>query len=176
MSDPVQSPVFVGRREEIASLTACVAAVTPRLVDDADLPGANAVRSAIGGASIILGPALGGVLLFLGSPAFAFAVNALTFGLSALAVLAIRDRGAFTVRRSAEGPAGLSGAGLLPAGLLGGLRPAGHARNRPRRRCRSGIAAGHGGRGTRSLGSAAKYPRMTTGGRHDEFPREHRVR
>jgi MFS family permease len=66
----------------------CVAAVTPRLVDDADLPGANAVRSAIGGASIILGPALGGVLLFLGSPAFAFALNALTFGLSALAVLA----------------------------------------------------------------------------------------
>ena len=100
----------------------CVAAVTPRLVDDADLPGANAVRSAIGGASIILGPALGGVLLFLGSPAFAFALNALTFGLSALAVLAVRDRGAFTVRRSADYPAGLLGAGLLvPSGLLGEL-------------------------------------------------------
>lgn len=104
----------------------CVAAVTPGLVDDADLPGANAVRSATGGASIILGPALGGVLLFLGSPAFAFAVNALTFGLSALAVLATRNRGAFTVRRSAERPAGLFGAGLfgaglLPAGLLGEL-------------------------------------------------------
>jgi MFS family permease len=96
----------------------CVAAVTPRLVDDADLPGANAVRSAIGGASIILGPALGGVLLVLGSPAFAFAINALTFGLSALAVLAVRDRGAFAVRRSAGCPAGLFGAGLLPAGLL----------------------------------------------------------
>jgi MFS family permease len=99
----------------------CVAAVTPRLVDDADLPGANAVRSAIGGASIILGPALGGVLLVLGSPAFAFAINALTFGLSALAVLAVRDRGAFAVRRSAGCPAGLFGAGLLPAGLLGEL-------------------------------------------------------
>ncbi len=37
------------------------------------------------------------------------------------------------------------------------------------------IAASHGGRGTRSLESAAKQPRMTTGGRHDEFPREHRV-
>jgi hypothetical protein len=53
------------------------------------------------------------VLLFLGSPAFAFALNALTFGLSALAVLAVRDRGAFTVRRSAEYPAGPFGAGLL---------------------------------------------------------------
>jgi MFS family permease len=85
----------------------CVAAVTPRLVDDADLPGANAARSAIGGASIILGPALGGVLLFLGSPAAAFAANALTFGLSALAVLAIRDRAVFATRRSAEPPASL---------------------------------------------------------------------
>ena len=70
----------------------CVAAVTPRVVDDADLPGANAARSAVTGVSIILGPALGGVLLLLGSPASAFALNALTFGLSALAVLAIRDR------------------------------------------------------------------------------------
>ena len=87
----------------------CVAAVTPRVVDDADLPGANAARSAGGGASIILGPALGGVLLFLGSPAAAFALNALTFGLSALAVLAIKDRGVFATRRSAERPASLFG-------------------------------------------------------------------
>ena len=85
----------------------CVAAVTPRIVDDADLPGANAARSAVGGASIIGGPALGGVLLFLGSPAAAFALNALTFGLSALAVLAIKDRGVFATRRSSEQPASL---------------------------------------------------------------------
>jgi predicted MFS family arabinose efflux permease len=94
----------------------CVAAVTPRVVDDADLPGANAARSAVGGASIILGPALGGVLLFLGSPAAAFALNALTFGLSALAVLAIRDRGVFAVRRSAQ-----SQAADRPAGLFTGM-------------------------------------------------------
>jgi hypothetical protein len=118
----VLAPVIAAAATTAAApYMSCVAAVTPRLVDDADLPGANAVRSAIGGASIILGPALGGVLLLLGSPAFAFALNALTFGLSALAVLAVRDRGAFTVRRSAECPAGLFGAGLLPAGLLGEL-------------------------------------------------------
>jgi MFS family permease len=110
----VLAPVIAAAATTAAApYMSCVAAVTPRLVDDADLPGANAVRSAIGGASIILGPALGGVLLFLGSPAFAFALNALTFGLSALAVLAVRDRGAFTVLRSAECPAGLFGAGLL---------------------------------------------------------------
>jgi predicted MFS family arabinose efflux permease len=110
----VLAPVIAAAATTAAApYMSCVAAVTPRLVDDADLPGANAVRSAIGGASIILGPALGGVLLLLGSPAFAFALNALTFGLSALAVLAVRDRGAFTVLRSAECPAGLFGAGLL---------------------------------------------------------------
>jgi MFS family permease len=91
----------------------CVAAVTPRLVDDADLPGANAARSAIGGSAIILGPALGGVLLLLGSPALAFALNALTFGLSALAVLAIKDRSVFTTRRSAQSQAAERTAGLF---------------------------------------------------------------
>jgi MFS family permease len=85
----------------------CVAAVTPRVVDDADLPGANAARSAVTGIGIILGPALGGVLLLIGPPAFAFALNALTFGLSALAVLAIRAPGAFRPARSADRPAGL---------------------------------------------------------------------
>ena len=99
----------------------CVAAVTPRVVDDADLPGANAARSAVSGASIILGPALGGVLLFLGSPAAAFAANALTFGLSALAVLAIKDRGVFATRRSAPGQVADSPAGLFSAGLFRGM-------------------------------------------------------
>ncbi len=88
----------------------CVAGVTPRVVDDADLPGANAARSAVTGVGIVLGPALGGVLLLLGSPAFAFALNALTFGLSALAVLAIRaggDRNPFRPRHCADRHAGL---------------------------------------------------------------------
>src|SRR5882724_7920597 len=35
----------------------CVAAVTPHVVEDADLPGANAARSAVTGAGIVLGPA-----------------------------------------------------------------------------------------------------------------------
>ena len=99
----------------------CVAAVTPRVVDDADLPGANAARSAVGGASIILGPALGGVLMFLGSPAVAFALNALTFGLSALAVLAIRDRGVFATRRPAPSQVAERPAGLFSTGLFHGL-------------------------------------------------------
>ena len=85
----------------------CVAGITPRVVDDADLPGANAARSAVTGAGIIVGPALGGVLLLLGAPAAAFALNALTFGLSALAVLAIRAEGAFRPQRAEGRPDGL---------------------------------------------------------------------
>jgi hypothetical protein len=69
---------------------------------------------------------------------------------------------------------GASGA-LIAVGWHGaGLRAAGHPRRRRRGR-RPCIAASHGGPGTRSLKSAAKQPRMTTGGRHDEFSREHRV-
>lgn len=86
----------------------CVSAVIPRLVRDDDLPGANAARSAATGLGIIAGPALGGILLLLGSPAIAIAVNSLTFGLSALAVLAIRPGGVFRAARSAERPAGCS--------------------------------------------------------------------
>lgn len=95
-----------------APYVSCVAAVTPHVVVDADLPGANAARSAVTGAGLVLGPALGGVLLLVGSAAFAFALNALTFGLSALAVLAIRaggDRNPFRVRPTAERPGGLLG-------------------------------------------------------------------
>jgi MFS family permease len=67
----------------------CVAATTPRLVDDADLPAANAARSAIGQACIVAGPVFGAVLMLLGPPSLAFALNAVTFALSALAVASI---------------------------------------------------------------------------------------
>jgi predicted MFS family arabinose efflux permease len=84
-----------------------VAAITPRLVDDADLPGANAARSAVNGLGIIAGPALGGVLLLLGSPALAFLLNAATFGLAALAVLAIPADQTFRTARPEGRPDGL---------------------------------------------------------------------
>jgi MFS family permease len=50
----------------------CVAASTPRLVDDADLPAANAARSAIGQICIVAGPGFGALLLLVGSPSLAF--------------------------------------------------------------------------------------------------------
>lgn len=98
-----------------------VAAVTPRLVPDADLPGANAARTAVTSIGIIVGPAMSGLLLLLGSPALAFALNAATFGLSALMVASVRGAGgAFRPARGDQRPAGLlrevaAGAAVLRA-------------------------------------------------------------
>lgn len=97
---------------------ACVAATTPRLVRDGDLPGANAARAAVTSIGIIVGPAIGGVLLLFGSPAAAFLVNAVTFGAAAACVLAIRAPGAFTVQAS-RGASGGSRAGGQVASVLG---------------------------------------------------------
>jgi MFS family permease len=85
----------------------CASAVIPRVVSDADLPGANAARTSVTGLGIIVGPALGGVLLLLGSPAYAFVVNAVTFGFSALCVPAIGPAELFKPARKAGHRAGL---------------------------------------------------------------------
>lgn len=85
----------------------CTSAITPRVVDDADLPGANAARTATVGLGIVGGPAIGGLLLLLGSPALAFVVNGLTFGLSALCIPAVGGAAVFRVARQSGRPAGL---------------------------------------------------------------------
>ncbi|HEY0361159.1 MAG TPA: MFS transporter [Solirubrobacteraceae bacterium] len=81
-----------------------VAATTPRLVDDADLPAANAARSAIQQVCIVAGPGLGAVLLLLGPPSLAFAINGATFVLSALAVASIPAGAVFAPGEPEEAP------------------------------------------------------------------------
>jgi MFS family permease len=66
-----------------------VAAVTPRLVDGDQLGAANAARGAIAPACVAAGPALGAVLLLIGPPAVAFAINAGTFVISGLLIASI---------------------------------------------------------------------------------------
>ena len=68
-----------------------VAAVTPRLVDGDQLGAANAARGAIAPACVAAGPALGAVLLLIGPPAVAFAINAGTFVISGLLIASIPD-------------------------------------------------------------------------------------
>src|SRR4051794_25216261 len=62
-----------------AAYPQCVVAVMPRLVDEADLPAANAARVGITGLCVIAGPLLGAALLLLGSTAATFAVNGVSF-------------------------------------------------------------------------------------------------
>ena len=60
------------------------------IVDEDELAAANSVTSTITNACIALGPAVGGVLLLLGSSSTAFLVNAVTFLGSAVVVVWIR--------------------------------------------------------------------------------------
>lgn len=69
-----------------------LAAVTPSVVGESDLTAANAVTSVVEHTAIVVGPAVGGILLFLGSPATAFAVNAATFAVSAVLISSVRTR------------------------------------------------------------------------------------
>ena len=86
-------------------------AMTPAIVPETDLAAANYALSVIDNVAIVAGPALGGLLLLLGSPTAAFAVNGVSFFGSALAVLLMRSRS-----RSAGAQAGESIASQLVEG------------------------------------------------------------
>ena len=93
----------------------CVAASLPRLLPREQLPAANAVRAAIGPLAIITGPALGAGVLAVAGAGWAFGINALTFVISALLVLAVPDRGAFRPSPGSESQPGLWAAVTLGA-------------------------------------------------------------
>jgi MFS family permease len=67
----------------------CTAACTARFVPAEELQRANALRSGIGQAALVLGPALGALMMLVAGPAPAILLNAGTFLISALAVGAI---------------------------------------------------------------------------------------
>ena len=70
----------------------------PMLVEEDDLSAANSITTTISNVCIAIGPAVGGVLLLLGSPALAFFFNAATFLASAVAVSLIeKDLGPIEV-------------------------------------------------------------------------------
>jgi predicted MFS family arabinose efflux permease len=69
-----------------------LAATTPGVVKESDLSAANAALSTVEHTALVVGPALGGLLLILGSPAMAFALNGVTFLASAASVARIQVR------------------------------------------------------------------------------------
>lgn len=80
----------------------CVNAAMPILVGEEDLAPANTLVTTVTNVSYAVGPAVGGILLLLGSPAVAFAANGFTFLASAAAALPIEaDLG--PTRREAAG-------------------------------------------------------------------------
>ena len=69
-----------------------VAAMLPQVAGEDDLAAANALNGTIEQLTVITGPAIGAVLVGLGSVELAFAVNAATFGVSALLVSRMHAR------------------------------------------------------------------------------------
>ena len=130
-----EAPVWLALVLAFASATAgtparpAQGAITPTLVAERDLAAANAVVSVLEHTALVLGPAFGGLLLLLGSPAVAFAVNGVSFLASAALVVPIRARAAAAeaeeerspslARRLADGFSALARSG--DAALLVGL-------------------------------------------------------
>ncbi len=75
-------------------------AATPNVVDEDDLAAANAAEGVIAQAAFFIGPALGTLVVALTSPAIAFAINGLTFLVSAALVARIGDLGGGSSRTS----------------------------------------------------------------------------
>ena len=69
-----------------------VAATIPAIADENDLVAANALNGTIQSVVVVLGPAIGAVMLLIGDPSAAFLMNAATFVVSALLVGGMRTR------------------------------------------------------------------------------------
>jgi CRP-like cAMP-binding protein/predicted MFS family arabinose efflux permease len=69
-----------------------VAAMLPELAGEDDLVAANALNGTIDNLVVIAGPAVGAVLLALGSASLTFGINAASFGVSALLVMRMKAR------------------------------------------------------------------------------------
>ncbi|HEY3832727.1 MAG TPA: MFS transporter [Acidimicrobiia bacterium] len=70
----------------------CANATVPSVVTEDDLAAANTILITIENVALALGPALGGILLLLGSATTAFVVNAVSFFISALLLTRVRTR------------------------------------------------------------------------------------
>jgi MFS family permease len=78
----------------------CVAACTARMVPADELARANALRAAINQGAVVVGPALGALVLVATTPALAILLNGLTFVASAMALLSLGARAEFAAPSS----------------------------------------------------------------------------
>lgn len=80
----------------------CVAASTARMVPGEELARANALRAAINQGAVVVGPALGALMMVATTPALAILLNGLTFVVSAAALLSLGARAVFAAPRSTD--------------------------------------------------------------------------
>jgi MFS family permease len=78
-------------------------AMLPRLVGEARLGPANALLHTVQDLGVVVGPAIGAVLLAVSEPWIAFAVNAATFAVSAALIMLMQQRPVPASGRHAEG-------------------------------------------------------------------------
>src|SRR4051795_4248411 len=98
----------IGLAPLLAALATAAGTVTPpaigatvaRVVPDAELERANGLRAAIGQGAIVVGPALGALVLAATGPATAILANALTFLVSAVAIACVPAGPVFAPARS----------------------------------------------------------------------------
>src|SRR4051812_20434987 len=83
-----------------------VAATIPALADEDRLVAANALNSMIENLVVVLGPAVGAVVLALGSPALTFGIDAASFAVSAVLVsrISVRSRPVDVTEGGTAGP------------------------------------------------------------------------
>jgi MFS family permease len=67
-------------------------ALTPDVVDEKELVAANGLFSALESLTVVLGPAVGGLLLLTGQPTTAIVLNAMSFLVAALCVSRVRTK------------------------------------------------------------------------------------
>ncbi len=100
-----------------------VGATVPAVVPESELVAANALQSTIDNLVVIIGPAIGALLLAVSSPPVVFFVNAATFGAAALLVTRIGFRGT-KVDVTAGGTAGVLAQMLVGVRAILGARSA----------------------------------------------------
>ncbi|MGK5168914.1 MFS transporter [Geodermatophilus sp. CPCC 205761] len=94
MSGPVPLVVVLSAVAASAATLyhAAASAMVTTVVPEDELAAANALMSTVDEVAFVAGPAGGALLLLFGQPAIALGINAATFGISALLLLAIRTR------------------------------------------------------------------------------------
>ncbi|MGN6176469.1 MAG: MFS transporter [Streptosporangiaceae bacterium] len=95
-------------------------ALTPEIVGEKDLAAANSIFAALENLVVVIGPAIGGLLLLTGQPVISVAVNAASFAIAAgvIARLRVRSRGGATDGNALEQwAAGLKALGAQPVAL-----------------------------------------------------------